>query len=143
MILLASVAGLALLSIAALHAAWGFGVTFPSIDEKHLVRLAVGATDRSSMPTPVQCFAVAAAIATAGVLCFLLVTVHSPAVLSWLITIAGLAAAIVFAFRGVATYLRIWRRRFTLEPFATLDRRYYGPLCLLFAVTFAALVSQR
>ena len=40
----------------------------------------------------------------------------------WLTLLAGAGIVAVFAGRGVAGYTSAWRRRFSEEPFATLDR---------------------
>ena len=54
--------------------------------------------------------------------------------------LAGAVATLVFAGRGIAGYVPVWRARFPREPFATYDRRYYSPLCLILAAAFAALL---
>ena len=45
----------------------------------------------------------------------------------WLTLLAGAGIAAVFVGRGVAGYTSAWRRRFSEEPFATLDRRALFP----------------
>ena len=134
---------LSLTAIAIFHAAWGCGVRWPAQDERDLVALVVGATGRTRMPPPLECFAVAAAIFAAGVVGLAvsnIVAVPGPPIL---VTLAGLGVTAVFALRGIATYLPAWRRRFSQEPFATMDRSWYGPLCLLFALAFAMLMVKR
>ena len=129
--------------IAALHAAWGFGLRWPAEDERDLVALVVGATGRTRMPAMVECLAAAAAILGAGLVALaaagLVAVPISPVLLA---AIAALVAA-VFAVRGLAAYLPAWRRRFAQEPFATLDRSWFGPLCLLLALAFAFLAIGR
>ena len=49
----------------------------------------------------------------------------------WLTLLAGATIAAVFLGRGIAGYTSAWRRRFPEEPFATYDRSYYSPLCLV------------
>jgi hypothetical protein len=126
---------LALAAIAMLHAAWGFGVRWPAEDERDLVALVVGRTGRTRMPAPSACWRAAAAIFVAD-----LVVLPGPPIL---VTGAAALVAAVFAGRGIAAYLPAWRRRFSQEPFATLDQSWYGPLCLLFALAFALLVMKR
>ena len=60
----------------------------------------------------------------------------------WLVLLAGAAAALVFAGRGVAGYVPAWRARHPREPFASLDRHYYSPLCLLLAAGFVVLLAD-
>jgi len=109
MITIAVIVFMSLTAIAIFHAAWGCGVRWPAQDERDLVALVVGATGRTRMPPPLECWAVAAAIFAAGLVALL------PA----------------------------WRRQFSQEPFATMDRSWYGPLCLLFALAFAMLIVKR
>ena len=45
--------------------------------------------------------------------------------------LALLAASAVFLGRGIAPWIPAWRRLTPQQPFARLDRRLYGPLCLL------------
>ncbi len=47
--------------------------------------------------------------------------------------------ALVFLGRGVAGFTPAWRRHTPEQPFATLDIRYYSPLCLAIGLGFAAL----
>ena len=130
-------------AIAAVHLAWAFGVHWPARSERELVALAVGRKGQTRMPTPLQCIAAATAIFVAGLWALGLAGLKALPFEPDVIRIAGVAIVIIFALRGVATYLPGWRRRFDQEPFATMDRNWYGPLCLLFAVMFAVLVINR
>jgi hypothetical protein len=53
--------------------------------------------------------------------------------------IMGLIGA-VFLVRGVLSFRPFWRRMTPQEPFATYDRRYYGPLCLALSAAFFVLL---
>ena len=53
--------------------------------------------------------------------------------------LAGLAVAFVFLARGIAGFTPAWRRLTPEQPFASLDVRYYSPLCLAIGSGFAAL----
>ncbi len=84
----------------------------------------------------------AAAIALTALWPLLLAgTIRAPLPHALLIGI-GSAIAAVFLARGVAGYLPAWRRGHALEPFATWDRRFYAPLCLLVAAGYAALLLR-
>jgi hypothetical protein len=48
-------------------------------------------------------------------------------------------AATVFLIRGLLPWRPGWRKVFVQEPFATYDRRYYGPLCLVLSLGFVLL----
>jgi len=143
MTMLAILVFLTLAAIAALHAAWGFGMRWPAEDERDLVALVLGATGRTRMPASAECLAAAVAIFTPGLVALaaagLIAVPASPGLLA---AVAALIAA-VFAARGLAAYLPAWRRRFAQEPFATLDRSWFGPLCLLLALAFAFLAAGR
>jgi hypothetical protein len=142
MVLLAFLIFFLLTAIAAIHLLWAFGLRWPVESERALVALVVGATGSTQMPGPVKCIAAAAAIFCAGLLALALVRpigLSGAATLPWV----GAAAALVFMIRGVAAYLPMWRRLFAQEPFATMDRTWYGPLCLLLAAGFIVLLMGR
>lgn len=132
-----------LAAIAALHAAWGFGLRFPARDERGLVALVVGATGQNRMPEPIQCLSAAAAILAAGLVALFLADIETAPVPAEAVTLAGALTTAVFAGRGLAAFVPAWRRRFSQQPFARLDRACYGPLCLALAAAFAGLTAAR
>jgi hypothetical protein len=134
---------LVLTAIAAFHVAWGFGATFPAANREDLFHLVVGAAGPAEMPGLLQCLAAATAIFLAGTVALLVADLVRLPLPSPLVTALGALATLVFAGRGAAPYTAAWRRRFPKEPFATLDQSWYGPLCLLLAACFAALVIKR
>jgi hypothetical protein len=132
-----------LAALAAVHVAWGFGARWPAQDERDLVALVVGRTGQTRMPGPVECFGAAGALLGAGLVALAmadLVQVRGP---RFLATTAGAIVTLVFAGRGIAAYLPAWRQRFSQEPFAAMDRSWYAPLCLLFAIAFGLLLARR
>jgi len=143
MTLMAILIFLVLAAIAAFHVAWGFGTTFPAANRDDLFHLVVGATRQTEMPSLPQCLAAAAAIFLAGATALLVADIVRLPLPSWLVTAGGVAVASIFAGRGVAPYTSTWRRRFSKQPFATMDQSWYGPLCLLLAVCFATLLINR
>jgi hypothetical protein len=134
---------LALAALAAAHVAWGFGAHWPAANRDDLFLLVVGATRRTEMPGLPQCLAAAAAIFCAGFSALLVADVVRPPLPAVLVTSLGALVALIFAGRGIASYTGAWRRRFSKEPFATMDRSCYGPFCLLLAAAFALLVIKR
>ena len=118
-----------LVVVAALHLLWAVGYWFPIREEQALVRAVVGFRDAERMPGPIPC-----ALVTVALL--------FPAAAIWWpetglrTTILGVAAVVLLG-RGLVSRLRGWRRITPLEPFATLDRRVYGPLCLVLGVGLA------
>jgi hypothetical protein len=128
--------------LAALHAYWGQGGLWPEENETALARTVVGAPGVSKMPSEASCFIVAFVLFLAGCwpLAVYLGVLPSP-LPSELNVFAGYGLAAVFLARGAAAYAPAWRQRFPEEPFATNDRRLYGPLCLLIGLAFAFLLS--
>ena len=117
-----------LVVLAAIHLLWALGYWFPLHDEAALARAVIGTRGVTRMP---------GAVPTALVTVALLFAAAWP----WLppsgLRTAGLAAATaVFLARGAASYLPAWRRRLPEEPFATLARRRYGPICLALGIGY-------
>ena len=130
-------------AIAALHLAWGFGVRWPAQDERALVALVIGQRGRTRMPGLIECLIAAAMIFAVGVVALAMAGMVPLPLPAPLVTAAGVVVAAVLAARGIAAYLPAWRDRFLQEPFATLDRGWYGPFCLLIAVAFTLMVVER
>jgi hypothetical protein len=143
MTMLAILMFIGLAGIAALHVAWGFGARWPVSDEEDLAALVVGATGQNWMPTRLECVLAALAILAAGLVALLTANVLRLPLPSALVSAMGAGAMLVFLLRGAAAYTSTWRRRFSQEPFATMDRMWYAPLCLLYATGFALLLASR
>ncbi len=113
---------------AALHLLWAIGAWAPIRDEAALARATVGAPGITKMPGPIPCAVVFVALSFAAAL---------PHLTTFpLRSLLLLAIAAVFVLRGIAAYLPVWRKLVPEEPFATLDQRYYGPLCLVLGASF-------
>lgn len=128
--------------IAGLHAYWGRGGLWPAASENELIATVIGNARAKRMPSPGLCLLVALAIAVTAVWPLLLVQVSGTAAFHPLIRLGGLAIMAVFLLRGLAGCLPAWRRLHPREPFASYDRRYYSPLCLLIAAGYAVLLLQ-
>lgn len=134
MTLIATVLTVLLLALAGLHILWGVGFWWPIRDERRLVATVVGFTASERMPGPIPCALVATGLIFA-------------AAWPWFppgpIRQAGLAIAMtVFLIRAVLPWRPGWRRMTRQEPFATLDRRHYGPLCGIIGAGFAVLLIE-
>lgn len=138
MIGLALLLTVVLLAIAIAHAYWGLGGLWPERSEAELARAVIG-TGQSRMPSAAACFTVAIVLLIVAAWPWLLVFWPSR---SFVLTV-GVAIAAVFFVRGLAAYSPRWRSHFPAEPFATRDRRLYGPLCMVLATGFASLMSGR
>ncbi|MEE9375409.1 MAG: DUF3995 domain-containing protein [Rhizobiaceae bacterium] len=117
--------------IALLHAYWAFGGRWPGHDEESLVKAVVGSRGVKIMPPFWLTMIVVPLIFAAGY--FPLVWVglapsFLSATLNWLAMIVLMA---VFLGRGIFSYTSLATRMEFEEPFATLDKKYYAPLCLL------------
>ncbi len=124
--------------IALLHLYWAFGGNWPAPDRARLPSMVVGQKGLTHMPPVAITLIVASLIFLAAMVPLLWVFGLGPQPL-WQ---GGLAAlGLVFLLRG-AVGLTPWFQKFLgEEPFATLNRRYYSPLCLLFAVGFGLLLA--
>ncbi|WP_238537017.1 DUF3995 domain-containing protein [Caulobacter sp. AP07] len=126
-----------LFALAGIHLYWAFGGRWPGHDEASMVEHVVGRTRGMRAPSLLSGVAVALALATGGAL--VLATLAPTAWDGWLKAARwGLLA--VFAGRGLATYVPPVFRYAEGTPFATLNRRAYGPLCL--AIALGILVLQ-
>ncbi len=123
-----------LMLIALLHMLWGFGVWVPIRDEEALAKAAVGAKGVTRMPGPIPCFLVAAALAV------VVIAIWMPG--GWIRSIILWGAAAVFVGRGSLAFTKVWRRMTPEEPFASNDRRYYGPLCLVLGAGILFLILR-
>lgn len=128
-----------LTAVAGIHVLWGTGVRWPCKTDAELVSTVVGHRS-DKMPTPNQCYLAALAIYIPGTIALMLAGLINVSVSASTVPLAGAAAALIFAGRGVAGYVPAWRERFPRQPFATLDRHYYSPLCLLIAAGFLILL---
>jgi hypothetical protein len=130
---------IALLAVAIAHFMWAVGASWPIRDKALLAATVIGRPGVTSVPR-LASFVVALATLAAGIIGLALSDKASGGV--WL-TVAGAVLAGVFLGRGVMGYTPQWRARYSAEPFATLDRRNYSPLCLVIGAAFAYLVIMR
>lgn len=131
MTILALILSVVLVGLAGVHLLWAFGYWFPIREEERLVRTVIGVRNATRMPGPIPC----------ALICVLMLFAAAapwwPS--GWLRTTVLALAAAIFAGRGALTYTRVWRRTVDQEPFATLDRHYYGPLALVLGLGFLVL----
>ena len=125
--------------IGLVHLVWSLGLTWPCKDEVTLARTVVGARGIEKMPPKWASFLVALCLFAAAYLAIGLrdlAPIHIPTPLAF---VAGLAAAAVFGFRGVAGVMPAFERMAPEQPFLSLNRRFYSPLCVLIGLAFAIL----
>ncbi|MDI1365547.1 MAG: DUF3995 domain-containing protein [bacterium] len=126
-----------LFALAGVHLYWAFGGRWPGHDEVSMVEYVVGRTAGMRAPGPLVSAAVAAALAAGGLLVLAVLAPSSP-LEPWL-RVGRWGLLTVFALRGLATYVPPVFRYAEGTPFARLNRRAYGPLCLAIALGLLAL----
>ena len=129
------------LMVAALaHLLWALGTTWPIRTEALLAQTVVGRSGITRMPNRLLTFVIAIVLTLAAIVAMGMAGHDDGGITR---TILGALLAIVFLARGVAGYTRGWRARYPVEPFATLDRKNYSPLCLWIGAGFLILVVMR
>lgn len=129
-----------LLMVAFAHLLWSIGRTWPVKNQTLLAQTVVGTPGITQMPNKLLIFAISVALFAAGVVALALAD-HSSG--GWWLTLLGALLAALFIGRGVLGYTPGWRARFPTEPFATLDRKNYSPLCFWIGAGFLILVVMR
>jgi len=141
MTLLALVIFAVLSAVAGLHVYWAMGGLWPGRDVQQLADTVIGDAKRRAMPPTALTLLVAVLIFAAGVLPLLHLSGLPFGLPAWL-TRAGLwALVLVFFGRGAVTYILRAQAAAMTEPFATLNRRYYSPLCLALGMGFLAVLA--
>ena len=128
-----------LLTVSIAHLMWAIGAPWPIRDPELLARTVIGRPGVTRVPR-LAALIVAILVLAAGILALSLAD-HTAG--DWWLTLIGVALAALFLGRGAIGYTQAWRARFSEEPFATLDRNNYSPLCLALGVGFLLLVIMR
>jgi hypothetical protein len=129
-----------LLMVALAHFFWALGSTWPIKNETLLAQTVVGLPGVTRMPNRFVTFIVSLLVLAAGIVALALADHTSGGIT---LTLLGVLLAIVFIARGILGYTTGWRARFPTEPFATLDRKNYSPLCLWIGAGYIILVLMR
>ncbi|WP_374627107.1 DUF3995 domain-containing protein [Devosia sp.] len=136
---IASLVFVLLLTVALAHFLWALGSPWPIRDPVLLARAVIGRPGVTRVPR-LGALLVAILVLAAGIVA-LSVADHTAGGLG--LSLLGGGVGMAFIARGIAGYTAWWRARFPEEPFATLDRRNYSPLCLLVGAGFLVLVAMR
>lgn len=139
MSMLAVILAAILVVLAALHAYWGLGGLWPGTDEVSCARAVVGFRGVKEMPPSASAFAVAACLVIAAVWALALGNLMTLPLSGTPVALVGLLIALVFLGRGIAGFAPAWRRLACEQPFASLDVRYYSPLCIAIGLGLALL----
>ncbi|MBN9316520.1 MAG: DUF3995 domain-containing protein [Devosia sp.] len=128
-----------LLTVAIACLMWAIGAPWPIRDPALLARTVIGRPGVTRVPK-LASLAVAILALAAGILALSLAD-HTAG--DWWLTLIGVLLAAIFFGRGALGYTEGWRARFSEQPFATLDRKNYSPLCIALGVGFLLLVIMR
>lgn len=139
-VIVSSIMFVLLLAVAMAHFAWGLGKTWPLNAEPMLARTVIGSAGLERMPPRLRSLAVGLGALAAGVVAVALADDSGGGMP---LDLLGLLLAVAFLARGVLGYTGWWARRTPEEPFRTLDRRNYSPLCLALGAGFLFLVFVR
>lgn len=134
---LALILAATLFALAGIHLYWGLGGRWPGHDEASMVEHVVGRTRGMRAPGLLASAAVALALAAGAAL---VLATMKPTPWDGGLQAARWALFAVFVGRGLATYVPPVFRYAEGTPFARLNRRAYGPLCL--AIALGLLVLQ-
>jgi len=137
--LIAALIFVVLLSIALAHLLWSVGSRWPIRDPELLARTVVGKPGITRVQKPAA-FVIALLVLAAGVLALSLAD-HDAG--GWWLTLVGAGLAALFLGRGALGYTERWRAAHSVEPYATLDRRNYSPICIALGVGYLILVIMR
>ncbi len=130
--------------IAFVHALWATGSNWPRENAEALVKTVVGAPGRTEMPARWQSAFVALCLLTASIWPFLLMSPQTFTILPTVLIDLGTGALItVFLGRGLVGLTPWFRRLLPTEPFLSLNRTYYSPLCIALGAGFLALLVGR
>lgn len=136
---IASLLFVLLLTVALAHFLWALGSPWPIRDPALLARAVIGRPGVTRVPR-LASLLVAVLVLAAGVVAL---AVADPVAGGLGLTLLGALMALVFIARGILGYTARWRAAFPVEPFATLDRKNYSPLCLVIGAGYLFLVLMR
>jgi len=144
--LLAVFLGFLLLVISAIHFYWALGGVWPASDEITLVKTVIGSPPSkngipASMPPRMLTFLVAIAILAAAFFPIIWAGLILPYPIHASLVMIGMwVLTAIFLLRGITGMLPFFDRFSPEEPFRSLNRKYYSPLCLLIALGLGLLI---
>ncbi len=136
---IASLVFIPLLAISIVHLMWAFGSTYPVKSEKALAKTVAGFKGIEKMPPRLASFAVSVGTLFTGIWAL---SMADPAP-SATLTIGGAILSLIFLGRGVFGYTKKWQALTPEEPFRSMDKKIYSPLCIALGLGFAFLVVWR
>lgn len=131
-----------LTATAGIHVLWGMGHTWPARSKQELINAVIGAKNATQMPGMWLTLLVAVGIAAAGVFALWGGGVVALPLPQWMRMISLAVLAAIFLLRGAVSYIWFGPINDTVEPFYTLNRRYYAPLILAIGGGYLALLGS-
>lgn len=127
-----------LVGVSALHFLWASGSTWPVKDPQQFARTLAGIDSDRATPGMALTALVAMLILAAAVLPLWTISTISLPLPEWCRATSMWVLFAVFFLRGISTYALPNLPR--AQPFKSLDRRYFAPLCLVLAAGYLSLV---
>lgn len=120
-----------------LYLLWAAGLTFPFANEQSLARSLIGRRGITRIPSRATFIYLAVLFLAAATAAFMLggFSEHVPRAKPFLAPV-GLLLTLVFLGRGVAGVLPAFERAAPEQPYLSLNRRIYSPLCVLAGLAF-------
>ncbi len=136
---IASLVFVPLLSISLVHFVWALGFNYPVRDEKALARTVAGFKGIEKMPNRFLSALIGFATLFAGIWVLAMADPKE----SLILTLGGAILVLVFLGRGIIGYTKRWAELTPEEPFRTLDKKIYSPLCIFIGSGILFLVIWR
>lgn len=120
-----------------LYLLWAVGVTFPFANEQALARSLIGRRGITRVPSRASFLYVSVLFFVAATAAFLMggFSESVPGSKPFLVPV-GLLLAVIFLGRGIAGVLPAFERAAPEQPYLSLNRRIYSPLCAAAGVAF-------
>ena len=131
---------LVLACVGLLHLMWAMRVHFPYASEQSLARAVVGRRGITKMPSPTACLIVSILLFGAAAWALLLGGYVALPFSKWLTAPIGLVIGAVFLMRAIFGITPAFERGAPEQPFLSLNRKLYSPLCFLIGLGFVILV---
>ncbi|MBI1399320.1 DUF3995 domain-containing protein [Hyphomonas sp.] len=128
---------LALCAGAALYLLWAAGLTFPFANEQALARSIIGRRGITRVPSRLSFLYICVLLLFAALAAFLMggFSEQVPRAKPYLVPV-GLLLTFVFLGRGIVGVLPAFERAAPEQPYLSLNRRIYSPLCALVGIGF-------
>ncbi|MFN7056607.1 DUF3995 domain-containing protein [Hyphomonas sp.] len=127
-----------------LHIGWAAGLSFPFANEQALARSVVGRRGITVLPSRAGTGFVGVLLLAAALAAWIMGQDPEalPREAKLLLLPSGLLLTAVFLVRAVAGILPAFERSAPEEPYLTLNRRLYSPLCAFIAAGFLVLTFR-